>query len=109
MTGLRLRGERTRHAWQYLDYDARLSINQPRRYLNVCVKCGMEKDFASRRLSWVVGWRMHRGERWAFTSSYVQTPSCPGRLPTPAEVEAWNARVTELTQTHGNQAQGYAL
>lgn len=100
-----------RHSWYDLAYDARLSVNQPRRALLVCTRCGIEMDKATNwNASWVVGWRLSGGKRFAQTSYHFKAPTCAGRLPTPAEVEAWNARVKELAaEGYGQQARGYAL
>lgn len=98
-----------RHAWVKLEYDARTSVGQSRRYLAVCCHCGLEKDWAARSTSWVVGYRLHGGRRYAQTSSYLPTPACPGRLPSFAEIDEWNLEVDTVSRAHPSQAAGYSF
>lgn len=96
-----------RHAWVQLTYDPRLAVGQTPRYMAVCCHCALEKDWASRSMSWVVGYRLRGGARYGQTSSYLPTPGCLGRLPTPDEVAEWNESVAAVSMNHPSQATGY--
>lgn len=96
-----------KHIWFDLDYDPRLNFNQPRRYLQVCVNCGMEKDRSARSAGWVIGYRLHGGKRYAYTN--LPTPRCLGKLPSQYVIDRWNDSVDRANEKATSQARGYAL